>query len=76
MNLKLNIPVYGVTQFNRALKDLIEDHFSYVRIQGEISEIRVATKGQIYITLKDKTSILSAVVWEQKKNIHSHLNLR
>jgi len=38
-----------------------------VRIKGEISEIRGATKGQIYITLKDKNSILSAVVWEQKK---------
>ena len=67
MSLKLNIPEYGVTQFNRELKDLIEDHFSYVRIKGEISEIRVATKGQLYITLKDETSILSAVVWEQKK---------
>ncbi len=67
MNLNLNIPEYGVSQFNKAIKELIEDHFSYVRIKGEISEIRVATKGQIYITLKDKTSILSAVVWEQKK---------
>ena len=67
MSLKLNIPEYGVTQFNKELKDLIEDHFSYVRIKGEISEIRVATKGQLYITLKDETSILSAVVWEQKK---------
>ena len=67
MSLKLNIPEYGVTQFNRELKGLIEDHFSYVRIKGEISEIRVATKGQLYITLKDETSILSAVVWEQKK---------
>jgi len=67
MSLKLNIPEYGVTQFNRELKEVIEDHFSYVRIKGEVSEIRVATKGQIYITLKDETSILSAVVWEQKK---------
>jgi exodeoxyribonuclease VII, large subunit len=67
MSLKLNIPEYGVTQFNRELKDLIEDHYSYVRIKGEISEIRVATKGQLYLTLKDEKSILSAVVWEQKK---------
>ena len=67
MNSNLNIPEYGVSQFNLAIKDIIEDHFSYVRIKGEISEIRVATKGQIYITLKDKNSILSAVVWEQKK---------
>ena len=67
MNSNLNVPEYGVTQFNQAIKDIIEDHFSYVRIKGEISEIRVATKGQVYITLKDKTSILSAVIWEQKK---------
>ncbi len=67
MNLSINIPEYGVTQFNTAIKDILEDHFSYVRIKGEISEIRVATKGQIYITLKDSNSILSAVVWEQKK---------
>ena len=46
MNLNLNIPEYGVTQFNKALKDIIEDNFSYVRIKGEISEIRVATKHQ------------------------------
>tara|TARA_Y100001970_G_C14249325_1_gene870626 strand:+ start:4090 stop:5421 length:1332 start_codon:yes stop_codon:yes gene_type:complete len=69
MNLKLNIPEYGVTQFNKQLKNIIEDHFSYVRIKGEISEIRVATKGQLYLTLKDETSILSAVVWEQKKQL-------
>ena len=55
MNSNLNIPEYGVSQFNKAIKDIIEDHFSYVRIKGEISEIRVATKGQIYITLKDET---------------------
>ena len=67
MNINLNIPEYGVTQFNKAIKDIIEDHFSYVRIKGEISEIKVAAKGQIYITLKDEASILSAVVWEQKK---------
>lgn len=69
MNLNPNIPHYGVTQFNRALKDVIEDQFSYVSIKGEISEIRVATKGQIYFTLKDETSILSAVVWDQKKRL-------
>ncbi|MBS57123.1 MAG: exodeoxyribonuclease VII large subunit [Rickettsiales bacterium] len=67
MDSNINIPEYGVTQFNKAIKDIIEDHFSYVRIKGEISEIRVATKGQIYITVKDSNSILSAVVWEQKK---------
>ena len=35
MNLKFNIPEYGVTQINKALKEVIEDHFSYVRVKGE-----------------------------------------
>ncbi len=69
LNLNINIPEYGVTQFNKEFKNIIEDHFSYVRIKGEISEIRVATKGQIYLTLKDENSILSAVVWDQKKKL-------
>ena len=62
MNSNVNIPEYGVSQFNKAIKEIIEDHFSYVRIKGEISEIRVAKKGQIYITRKDQNFILSAVV--------------
>ena len=51
MSLNINIPEYGVTQFNKAIKNVIEENFSYVRIKGEISEIKVAAKGQIYITL-------------------------
>ena len=72
MNTKINIPEFQVSEFNRAIKDLIETNFSYVRIKGEISEIKTATKGQIYLTLKDKDSILSGVIWEQKIK---HLNI-
>ena len=67
MNRKINIPEYEVSDFNIAIKDIIESNFNYVRIKGEISEIKTATKGQIYLTLKDKDSILSGVIWEQKK---------
>ena len=67
MNNLINIPEYEVSQFNNAFKDLINENFNYVRIKGEISEIRTATKGQIYLTLKDNESILSAVIWDQKK---------
>ena len=63
----VNIPEYNVSQFNQAFKHVIESNFEYVRIKGEISEVKTATKGQIYITLKDNDSILSCVVWEQKK---------
>ena len=68
MNNKINIPEYEVSEFNRAFKDIIENEFNYIRIKGEISEIKTATKGQIYLTLKDQDSILSGVIWAQKKN--------
>ncbi len=64
---KINIPEFEVSEFNKAFKDIIESNFNYVRIKGEISEIKTATKGQIYLTLKDKNSILSGVIWDQKK---------
>ena len=67
MSNKINIPEFEVSEFNRAFKEIIETNFNYVRIKGEVSEIKTATKGQIYVTLKDNDSILSGVIWEQKK---------
>ena len=54
MNVKFNIPEYGVTQINKALKEVIEDNFGYVRVKGEISEIREATKVKFTLLLKMK----------------------
>ncbi len=64
---KVNIPQFEVSEFNKAFKEIIESNFNYVRVKGEISEVKTATRGQIYLTLKDKDSILSGVVWDQKK---------
>ena len=52
MNYSINIPEYEVSQFNRALKEVVENNFDYVRIRGEISEVKIATRGQFYLTLK------------------------
>ena len=66
MNTKKNIPEYRVTEFNLLIRDTLESNFGYVRIRGEISELKSASRGQIYITIKDENSILSAVIWESK----------
>ena len=66
MITKINIPEFGVSEFNQLVRDTIDSNFSYVRIRGEISELKTATKGQLYITIKDENSILSAVVCESK----------
>ena len=42
MNNRLNIPEYEVSQFNLLLKEVVETNFDYVRIRGEISELKKA----------------------------------
>ena len=69
MSKIVNIPEYSVSEFNKSLKEIVEENFNYLRIKGEISEIKTATKGQIYLTLKDDNSILSGVIWESKKKL-------
>jgi len=68
MNIGINIPEYEVSQFNRLFKEVIETNFDYVRIRGEISELKNAASGHLYLTLKDKDSVLNATIWSQKKN--------
>ena len=68
MNIKHNIPEYSVSEFNKLLREVLESNFSYIRIRGEISEVKTASKGQLYITIKDNDSILSCVIWENKLN--------
>jgi exodeoxyribonuclease VII large subunit len=68
MNIGLNIPEYEVSQFNRLFKEVVETNFDYVRIRGEISELKNAASGHLYLTLKDKDSVLNATIWKQKKN--------
>ena len=68
MSIGINIPEYEVTQFNTLLKEVVENNFGHVRIRGEISELKNASSGHIYLTLKDRNSILNATIWNQKKN--------
>lgn len=64
----INIPEYEVSQFNKALKEVVESNFDYVRIKGEISDLKIASSGHLYLTLKDDSSVLNATIWSQKKN--------
>ena len=64
----INIPEYEVSQFNKVIKEVVELNFDYVRIKGEISDLKNASSGHVYLTLKDDSSVLNATIWSQKKN--------
>ncbi len=67
MKLGINIPEYKVSQFNSLVKEVIETNFDYIRIRGEISDLKNASSGHIYLTLKDEDSVLNATIWSSKK---------
>jgi exodeoxyribonuclease VII large subunit len=61
---KPNIPEFSVSEISEILKMTIEETFSFVRIKGEISGLKLHTNGHIYFNLKDDKSVLNSVCWK------------
>ncbi len=61
--------VFTVTAITLALKQMIEGVFRDVFVEGEVSNLREAASGHIYFDLKDRESLLSAVIfkWDARK---------
>ena len=61
--------VFTVTAITLALKQMIEGVFRDVFVEGEVSNLREAASGHIYFDLKDRESLLSAVMfkWDARK---------
>ena len=58
-----DVPVLTVTQLTRQVKQLVEANFPYAWVIGEISNCTRAGSGHVYLTLKDETAQLRAVIW-------------
>ncbi len=54
----------SVTQLTHEIKDLIEANLDSVCVCGEISNCKAASSGHVYLTLKDETAQLAAVLWK------------
>ncbi len=52
-----------VSALNEQIKSLLEESFSRVLVEGELSRITFHNSGHIYFTLKDSSSSLSAVMF-------------
>ena len=58
-----NAPEWRVSELSSALKRIVEDHFSHVRVRGELGKVTVHSSGHVYLDIKDDKSSLSAVIW-------------
>ena len=59
-----NTPEFSVSEIAHALKRTVEDAFGHVRVRGEISGLKVAASGHVYLCLKDENAVLDGVMWK------------
>lgn len=59
-------PVYSVSRLTRLIKERLEDEFFSVRVEGEISNLRVPSSGHCYFTLKDESSQIRVVMFRSR----------
>ena len=56
--------ILTVSQLNSNIKDLLEEVFGFVWVEGEISNLRRPQSGHTYFTLKDDKSQIRAVYFK------------
>lgn len=58
-----NVQVFSVSEVSGLVKVTVEETFSYVRVQGEISGFKRAASGHLYFALKDENAVIDGVCW-------------
>ncbi|HWP27333.1 MAG TPA: exodeoxyribonuclease VII large subunit [Xanthobacteraceae bacterium] len=58
-----NIAEFTVSELSAALKRTIEDAYGYVRVRGELGNVKYHTSGHVYLDLKDDRACISGVIW-------------
>jgi exodeoxyribonuclease VII large subunit len=55
--------IYTVSTLTEAIKDLLEERFDFVWVEGEISNFRVPSSKHYYLALKDEKAQIRAVMF-------------
>ncbi len=58
-----NIHEYTVSELSSSLKRTVEDRYGHVRVRAEISGLKRAASGHVYLALKDDKAVLDGVMW-------------
>ena len=67
MNTLQQETILTVSQFTAAIKDILETKYRFVRICGEISNLKTPFSGHHYFTLKDAGAQIRAVLFKQQQ---------
>jgi exodeoxyribonuclease VII large subunit len=59
-----------VSEISGRLKRTVEERFGFVRVRGELSGVKRAASGHLYLCLKDESARLDGVMWRgQAQNL-------
>jgi exodeoxyribonuclease VII large subunit len=67
-----NVSEYTVSELSTALKATVEDRFGFVRVRGEVSDLKLHSSGHCYLSLKDDSSLVKAIVWRTSMRNLNH----
>lgn len=62
-------PIYTVTELTLKIKDILEEQFPFIWVEGEISNLKVPQSGHYYFTLKDESSQIRAILFRNQKKL-------
>lgn len=71
MNTSKDQAILTVSQLTRAIKNNLENEYRFVRISGEISNLKTPYSGHSYFTLKDSNAQIRGVLFKQQKRFAS-----
>jgi exodeoxyribonuclease VII large subunit len=60
----IELPVLSVSGLTQSIKMLLEGQFSFVAVQGEVSNCKLQASGHLYFSIKDANAQLSAVMFK------------
>lgn len=63
MTAESKLPILTVSQFTHAIKLNLESTFPSIWLQGEVSNCKLHSSGHLYLSLKDQTSQISAIMY-------------
>lgn len=64
MNSRPQNTIYSVSNLNRSVANLLEQEFSWIWVEGEISNLSQPASGHIYFSLKDNAAQVSCAMFK------------
>lgn len=58
--------VYSVSELTSEIKELLEDTFEHLWVEGEVSDVHLHSSGHLYFTLKDERSQIRTVMFRSQ----------